>query len=136
MLSTFRRSNCLACLVVLHALAACGEQRPTEYRLSGPTMGTQFTVAIATDATFDKDALQQQVHAALSDVDERMSTYVAHSEVTRFNQSRSTDWIPVSLDVCHAVAHSLALSVLTDGAFDITVGTLVNLWGFGPDDSR
>jgi thiamine biosynthesis lipoprotein len=134
--SKFRRSNYLACLVVLHALVACGDQRLTEYRLSGPIMGTQYTVAIATDASFEKDELQRQVHAVLSDVDARMSTYVASSEVTRFNQSRSTGWTPVSRDVCNAVAHSLALSTLTDGAYDITVAALVDLWGFGPGNAR
>jgi thiamine biosynthesis lipoprotein len=62
-----------------------------------------------------------------------MSTYIVDSDVSRFNASRSTDWIEVSMDVCEAVVASRKLSEMTGGAFDITVGPLVNLWGFGPE---
>ena len=136
MISTHRRMTFLACIVLLQALAACGDQRLTEYQLSGPTMGTQFTVAIAAELKFDQENLQLQIHAALDDVNQRMSTYRANSELTQFNHSRSTDWISVSPELCGTVNSSLALGILTGGAFDITVGKLVNLWGFGPAGSR
>jgi thiamine biosynthesis lipoprotein len=38
--------------------------------------------------------------------------------------------------LCEAIDEAIEFGDLTDGAFDITVGPLVNLWGFGPDDSR
>ena len=136
MISTHRRTTFLACIVLLQALAACGDKRLTEYQLSGPTMGTHFTVAIAAELKFDKENLRIQIHAALDDVNRRMSTYLADSELTQFNHSRSTDWIPVTPELCGTVNSSLALGILTGGAFDITVGKLVNLWGFGPDGSR
>lgn len=136
MISPIRLPTLFSCIVLLHLLAACGDPRFTEYRLAGPTMGTQFTVAIAAGSGIEKEHLRQQIHAALADVDERMSTFRADSEVARFNRSLSTDWMPVSLQLCDAVARSLELSVLTGGAFDITIGALVNLWGFGPADAR
>ena len=136
MISTLRRATFPACIVLLHVLAACGEQRLTEHQLSGPTMGTQFTVSVAAEADLDKEYLQTRIYEALNDVDERMSTYRANSELTQFNHSHSTDWIPVSPELCGTVNSALALGILTSGAFDITVGKLVNLWGFGPADSR
>ena len=136
MISTHRRTTFPACIVLLHALAACGEQRLTEHQLSGPTMGTQFTVTVAAESEFDRESLRNQIYETLDDIDSRMSTYRANSELTQFNHARSTDWIRVSPELCGAVDRSLALSTLTRGAFDITVGKLVNLWGFGPDGSR
>ena len=65
-----------------------------------------------------------------------MSTYRGNSELSQFNHSSSTDWTPVSRELCEAVDEAIDFGDLTDGAFDITVGPLVNLWGFGPDDSR
>lgn len=136
MISRPRRIAVLASIVLAHTLAACGERGFVEYRLAGPTMGTQFTVAIVAGPGFAKECVQEQIHAALEDIDARMSTYRNESEVARFNRLQSTEWVSVSPQLCHAVARSLEFSVLTDGAFDITVGPLVNLWGFGPGESR
>jgi thiamine biosynthesis lipoprotein len=61
-----------------------------------------------------------------------MSTYDEASEVSRFNASRTTDWIEMSAETVAVVDEALRISALTRGAFDITVGPLVNLWGFGP----
>ncbi len=129
MIATHGRTGFLICLM----LSACGDPPLTEYRLTGPTMGTSFTVSVVTGSEFDREQLQSGIQKALDDVDRRMSTYRSNSELAKFNQSRSTNWIPVSFELCIAVDNSLALGELTEGAFDITVGPLVNLWGFGPD---
>lgn len=136
MISTHHRTNFFICFVLLSAIAACGDQRAAEYQLSGSTMGTRFSVAVVPELAFDQQHLQTQIHASLEDVEQRMSTYRSNSEVSQFNQSSSTDWMPVSRQLCDAVAEAIEFGDLTDGAFDITVGPLVNLWGFGPDDSR
>ncbi|MDR1964332.1 MAG: FAD:protein FMN transferase, partial [Planctomycetaceae bacterium] len=51
--------------------------------------------------------------------------------VSRFNVSESTDWFVVSKETAEVVQIALEISEMTDGAFDITVGRLVDLWGFG-----
>ncbi len=121
----------LACTL----LAACGNgSTGVEYELSGSSMGTRYSVKIAEPLTEEaRDRLAGEVEGILERIDGRMSTYSVDSDVSRFNASRSTDWIEVSQEVCEAVVASHELSEMTDGAFDITVGPLVNLWGFGPD---
>ena len=123
-------------LVFSLSLWSCsdGNSRLPEYELSGATMGTRFSVKlVAPDERIDKDALQQQLVQRLARIEERMSTYVADSEIARFNSSSSTDWIAVSDELCSIVNSAIGISKFTGGAFDITVGPLVNLWGFGPD---
>jgi thiamine biosynthesis lipoprotein len=136
MISTYRRTIIPYAVVLLHAIAACGDHRPTEYKLSGPTMGTHFSVMVVTASEFEQQDLQTQIHATLENVDLHMSTYRPDSELAKLNHSISTEWIPVSPGLCTAVDDALQLSAETAGAFDITVGPLVNLWGFGPDASR
>ena len=63
----------------------------------------------------------------------QMSTYLPDSEISRFNRSEETDWFSVSSDTAIVVSTALDVARQTDGAFDITVGPLVNLWSFGPD---
>jgi thiamine biosynthesis lipoprotein len=99
-------------------------------------MGTQFSVVVVTELAFDQQHLQTQIQAALEGVEQRMSTYRNNSELSIFNQSTSTDWVPVSNELCRAIDEAIGFGELSDGAFDITVGPLVNLWGFGPDASR
>jgi len=116
----------------------CGDsiERLVEYELGGATMGTHFSIKlVAPDETIDRAELQQQFMRTLQRIEAQMSTFVADSAVSRFNRSSSTEWIEVSAELCAVVESALAVSRLTDGAFDITVGPLVNLWGFGPENT-
>ena len=61
-----------------------------------------------------------------------MSTYREDSELSRFNASRSTDWFAVSDETAIVVELALEWGRRSSGAFDVTVGPLVDLWSFGP----
>lgn len=112
-------------------LAACSGA-PTGIVITGHIMGTQYNLKIAQDVV-DEVRLGEDVEAVLREVDDLLSTYRPDTDISQFNASRSTDWLPVSATFCDSVQEALELSELTDGAFDITVAPLVNLWGFGPD---
>ncbi|NNM52022.1 MAG: FAD:protein FMN transferase [Pseudomonadales bacterium] len=74
-------------------------------------------------------ALQRQLDA----VDKSLSSWRADSEVNEFNRSAPIgSWVACSPWFCEAVAKALEVSQLSQGAYDITVAPLVNLWGFGP----
>jgi thiamine biosynthesis lipoprotein len=60
-----------------------------------------------------------------------MSTYDPASEVSRFNNQSGTGWFAISAETARVIELSLEISALTEGAFDISVGPLVELWGFG-----
>lgn len=122
----------LALLIALLSVAACGSDS-AQLELTGSTMGTQFTVKLPRGSS-DQDpaGLQRAIEAALADDEAQMSTYMVDSVISRFNASQSTDWQAVTPGFCVKVEQSLAIAAATDGAFDITVGPLVNLWGFGP----
>jgi FAD:protein FMN transferase len=123
------------CSVAL--LGACNRGEDTvPFELTGSTMGTTFSVVLVLAAGQRPDVdLQERIENVVDSIEQSMSTYLLQSEVSRFNTSLSTEWFAVSRMLCVAVEESLAISKLTDGAFDITVGPLVNLWGFGPDSA-
>ena len=115
-------------------VAACGQRPLPQYELTGTTMGTTFSVKlVAPQQDLDLDGMQQDVYVLLESVDATMSTYRDDSELSRFNASPGGAWYAVSPQLCAVVSAALDISGLTDGAFDVTVGPLVNLWGFGPD---
>jgi FAD:protein FMN transferase len=119
-------------ILLVASLALCACARGTaEFDLSGATMGTDYSVKIAANS-LDTANVKHQVEATLDAVDLMLSTYRPESELSRFNADPSTEWQTVTGEFCAKVEQALAISEMTDGAFDITVGPLVNLWGFGP----
>jgi thiamine biosynthesis lipoprotein len=100
------------------------------------TMGTEFSVQISSDDGPPDSSLRLQITDMLETFEQRFSTYRTESELSQFNRNPSTEWIDVSTELCNAISDALALSKLTGGAFDVSVGSLVNLWGFGPDGDR
>ncbi len=96
-------------------------------------MGTTYSIKIAVmPKGLMQDNLQSGIDELLANINHSMSTYEPDSELSRFNQSVTTDWFTVSTQLLTVVKKAQEISVLTHGAFDVTVGPLVNLWGFGP----
>ena len=100
-------------------------------------MGTTYNVSyVSTLFNQNANTVAQAVHAALSDVDRRMSTYKPDSELMQFNRAPIGVPFKVSPDLVALVSEAETISTLSNGAYDITVGPLVNLWGFGPKQYR
>ncbi len=74
------------------------------------------------------DNLQKEIEAELKKVDNSLSPFNEMSVITRIN--RNEDVIPDSL-LIEVVSRSQKISTETDGAFDITIAPLANVWGFG-----
>jgi thiamine biosynthesis lipoprotein len=121
-------------LISLLLLAACGDGRYEQLDLSGGTLGTSFNISIVeAPEALDTAALEADVLATFERIDLLASTWREDSELAIFNADHAIDWIIVSQPFCDALASALEIAVQTGGAFDVTVGPLVNLWGFGPD---
>ncbi|HEM8294353.1 MULTISPECIES: FAD:protein FMN transferase [Providencia] len=114
-------------------LTACGG--PEQQNLQGQTMGTYYTVKYVTDSSEQKpEAIQAEVDKRLEEVNDQMSTYRPDSELSRFNQFKEVNTpFPVSAATAKVVNKAIEINKLTDGSLDVTVGPLVNLWGFGPE---
>ena len=100
----------------------------------GRTMGTTFAVTVvgqrlSVDAA---EHLRAAIEDQLASLDAMMSTYDSGSEVSRFNAFTSSDWFQVSPETATVFLRAREISEVTGGAFDVTVGPLVDAWGFGP----
>ncbi len=107
---------------------------PALWTFSGPTMGTSYTVkVVALDLDDSKKlAIHDAIREAVDGVDQAMSTFKPQSELSRFNSS-GLDKFSVSADLARVVATALEVAEFSGGALDVTVGPLVDAWGFGPD---
>lgn len=122
----------LAALFMLLALSGCSNE-PEIVAHQGPTMGTSFSVKwVSSDASVDA-ALPAQIDQLLVDINHSMSTYQDDSELSRINQMPAGESVMLSKGLTQVLKQALEISHSSGGAFDVTVGPLVNLWGFGPD---
>ncbi|MNF90782.1 Thiamine biosynthesis lipoprotein ApbE precursor [compost metagenome] len=76
--------------------------------------------------------MQQQVEAILAEIDRQMSTYRSDSDIERFNDLPANHCQAMPASILNLVRVGEQLSAQSEGAFDLTVEPLLNLWGFGP----
>lgn len=135
--STFFIVSLLTSLFFITACSDAGDQKIS--KISGPTMGTQYHISWVSDKQSQHDIaleakeIQEQVDQLLIAFNRSMSTYDPKSELSLINHNFKSGWQDISEDLYLVLQMSLELNAQSDRAFDVTVGPLVNLWGFGPD---
>jgi len=117
-------------LVVL--MGGCEPAAPKAIALTGYTMGTSYHIKVVGDDLPSSDSLQKEVDELLVGVNNVFSTYLESSEVSQLNAYNGMEWREMSEEFVSLTEMALELSRITEGAYDVTVGPLVNLWGFGP----
>ena len=131
-------------ITLLIVLSACSDSndanRPYEVLFQGMTMGTvsyNVKVIIKPDTLLGSKFDQQQTHKDIDEILQQllqdMSNWEANSELTRFNKSTSLSQVTISEGLRRVLAESIRLGNLSEGKLDVTIGPLMNLWGFGPE---
>lgn len=123
-------------VLALATLAGCSfEDEEKVWEISGPVFGTQYHINVVLKEDADRlENLASGIEEVLEEVDASMSTWRNDSELSRFNRlDDQSNWTGISRPLYEVLATALSVSELTGGAFDVTVGPVVNLWGFGPD---
>ncbi|MHC4157923.1 MAG: FAD:protein FMN transferase [Planctomycetota bacterium] len=91
-------------------------------------MGTfARVIAVAADSDIAKQCIET-AFAEIINVDKLMSDYKADSEISEVNRDASKRAVKVSKSTYEVLQKSIEFSKLTDGAFDVTIGPLVDLW--------
>jgi len=149
-----KKFNYAMTLFMILVITACSENnlsaKAQEVYLQGFTMGTTYNIKViikpevisdmnaGTDTgishkAFDKQKTQADIDVLLKQLNNEMSTYISDSELSGFNQSSSLNPVEISAGLQRVITEALRLGKLSEGKLDVTVGPLVNLWGFGPE---
>ncbi len=136
---TFTRRSILVSLFAIILLLVFWQgpqEAETIHEFGGATMGTTYSIKVVDDhAQASSELLALEVGELLQHLDrEVMSTYSATSELSELNRAAIGENLSLSQDMASVLALALEVHRLTSGAFDVTVGPLVNRWGFGPED--
>jgi len=120
-------------LLALLVLAGC-ERASDRVVLRGATMGTTWSVIYADPGGVDPADLQRDLEEELRAINDVLSTYIPSSEISRLNAAPGPVTATLSERFATVLDRALTIGRWTSGAYDVTVGPLVELWGFGRRD--
>lgn len=100
-------------------------------RLHGPTMATRWSVLCDIDPALEQTVLHRALAAAVEQVDQQMSPWKPDSDLSRLNRAAPEAWVALPPEIMTVLARALEVARQSGGAFDPTVGALVDAWGFG-----
>lgn len=119
---------------LLLLLIGCQQPKSPRPVITGETMGTQYRVTLA-DSTLSServDAVRGEIESSLKAFNRVFSTYDPESVISRFNNAAADEEVLVSDQLIELFRRSVDVAEQSGGAFDPTVGPLVNRWQFGP----
>ncbi len=114
-------------ILVLLFVSSCKDDIQNK-RVIGNVFGTSYSVQYSTPET--ETDLQEQFEKLFYIINKSMSTYQANSFISKINRNEETTIDSHFRKVFDA---SKDIYKLTDGAFDPTIGVVVNAWDFGPE---
>jgi len=96
-------------------------------------MGTTYTIKLnIPEKKIDRPMISTEINHRLDKINSQVSTYMETSALSLFNQSNTQDWEVIPPDLYTVIEEALRIYRLSYHAFDVTIGPVVNLWGFGP----
>ena len=116
-------------LLIVGTIIVARQNSNAPYQVcEGTTFGTYYNITYQSS-----DDLEQEIIAALNGVDASLSMFNKNSTIAKLNRGEN---VIVDNHLLYLFPRAMKVSETTEGAFDVTVGPLVNAWGFGFDDGK
>ncbi|AQR94912.1 MULTISPECIES: FAD:protein FMN transferase [Clostridium] len=123
----------MACVFVVSSFSACGNSKNKYYEKSNIVMDTAVTLsAFGPNA---KEAVDESFKR-LDEIEKMASTTIETSDIYKINNFSGKAYVKVHPEILKMVKTAVQYSKLSNGAFDITTGPIINLWGIGTDNER
>lgn len=117
-------------ILVLATLFCCSDKDPKNVKLSGPIFGTAFNIQYYSE---DNSNYQKQIDSLFEVVNQSLSTYIEDSDISKLNRNEITT---VDNHFENVFKASKVIYQQTEGAFDPTIGNVVNAWDFGAETNK
>lgn len=102
------------------------------FSLNGATMGTRYTAVFYAPRYTDAAPLAARLQAAVDLIERQMSNWDPASDLCRLNAAPCHTWLTLPAALAQVIDAGLQVGLASNGAFDITLGDVVDAWGFGP----
>ena len=113
-------------LFILILLVSC-KQETKNTKVSGQVFGTSYSIKYYSDSNLN---FETQFDSLFYEINKSLSTYQINSIISRINRN---EWTHFDDHFVKVFESAKTIYKETQGAFDPTIGVLVNAWGFGPE---
>lgn len=118
-------------------VSSCTCKNTDVVTLTGKTMGTTYSIKYVDQSSkSSSEKIHELIEKKLVRVNDVMSTYFPESELSKLNKADANVQIKLSDELNYVLAEAFQINKISGGIYDVSVGPLVNLWGFGPNGPR
>ena len=107
---------------------ACPAHSSNVFKYHQVSMGTTVEITLAGSHKEEAKKAAAMAFQEIKRIEQLMSPKIASGDVFRINQSAGMEWVPVSPETIEVIQKAKEISILSEGAFDITVGPLSQVW--------
>jgi len=127
----------IALIFIVGVAAGCGTSSREVESFQGSTMGTTYRIKYVQEKSSKGiDVIKKAVDTELEKINSMMSTWDPESNLSLINKADADQWLDLPSDLSKLIGFAFDLSRRTDGKYDVSIGPLINLWGFGPEGAR
>lgn len=123
----------LVCSLIPLSFSSCNYNNNQSFEKSNIVMDTAVTLS-AYGANSQKAV--DESFKRLEEIDDMASTTKSNSDISKINNAAGTEYVKVHPEIIEMIETSIKYSKLSGGAFDITTGPIIDLWGIGTDKER
>ena len=123
----------IACISIGLICSSCANKKNQHYEKSNIVMDTAVTLSAYGENS--KEAVEESFKK-LDEINEMASVSISTSDVYKINSASGKSYVKVHPEIFKMIKNSIEYSQLSDGAWDITLGPIINLWGIGTDKER
>ncbi|BCZ44600.1 FAD:protein FMN transferase [Clostridium gelidum] len=123
----------IACISMALICTSCASQKNQYYEKSNIVMDTAVTLSAS--GANSKEAVEESFKK-LDEINEMASTNIETSDIYKINNASGKSYVKVHPEIFKMIETSIKYSKLSDGAWDITLGPIIDLWGIGTDNER
>lgn len=120
-------------LIIISVAPGCRNRKSEFGKFAGTAQGTTYSIVFENRGRYKPEDLKKSVDTIFHNFDMAVSSYNTFSIISKVNRNEPVVVDSFFIDVFNK---SREISLLTDGAFDITVAPLVKAWGFGSDSHK
>lgn len=120
-------------ILIVLTLTSCTNSKNEYYEKSNIVMDT--VVTLSAYGINSKEVVEESFKR-LNEINEMASTNINTSDIYKINNSSGIGYVKVQPEILKMIEASKEYSKLSSGAFDITMGPIINLWGIGTDNEK
>lgn len=128
----------ILCTMLIFASAGCskqGQKVDESQRVDKTALKMDTTVSLKVYGPNADKAITAAL-ARIDEIEQMASNTIETSDISRINQAAGKEYVKVHPEVIRMLKTAVKYSELSNGAFDVTAGPIIKLWGIGTDNAR